>query len=143
MELKYKNNRSDHYIGNKDLINLLINNFQSNKLQNSVILYGDRGIGKSTLVSSFASMILDKNISSNSNDDEFTNKYSKNNLIHPNFYKISPIYDNEKKSYKKEIIVDQIRDLYHYVNLTSFDNFPKIILIDSADNLNINASNAL
>ena len=28
-------------------------------------------------------------------------------------------------------------------NLTSFDNLPKIILIDSADYLNINASNAL
>jgi len=141
MGLKYKNNNTDYYIGSKDIINLLINNLNNNKLQNSVILYGDRGIGKSTLVYSIVSRIFDKSI--NNNDDELEGEYSKTNITHPNFYKISPLYDDEKKSYKNEIVVDQIRELNNYINLTSFDNLPKIILIDSADNLNINASNAL
>ena len=64
MELKYKNN-VDYYIGNHDIINLLINNLNKNKLQNSVILYGDKGIGKSTLVYFFAKKILEKSILNN------------------------------------------------------------------------------
>ena len=62
MGLKYKNSNTDYYIGKKDIINLLINNLNNNKLQNSVILYGDRGIGKSTLVYSIVSRIFDKSI---------------------------------------------------------------------------------
>ena len=63
--------------------------------------------------------------------------------MHPNFFIISPFYDNEKNKFKSEITIDQIRDLTKYINLTNTNNLPKIILIDSADLLNINASNAL
>ena len=141
MELQSKNNIKE-YLGNHEILDLLINNIKKNTLQNSIILYGSEGIGKSTLVYYIANKFLNNNDSHNKyfvKNDLENNK----NLLHPNFFIISPIYDNEKNKFKSEITIDQIRDLTKYINLTNTNNLPKIILIDSADLLNINASNAL
>ena len=47
MELQPKNNIKE-YLGNHEILDLLINNIKKNILQNSIILYGSEGIGKST-----------------------------------------------------------------------------------------------
>ena len=47
------------------------------------------------------------------------------------------------KEHKEIISVDQIRELNKNIQLTNLNDLPKIILIDSVDLLNKNASNAL
>ena len=136
MELEYQNNIKQ-YIGNEEIFDLLDKNIKNNKLQNSIILFGDKGVGKSTLIK-----ILVKKIFGLKNAIDYTyNNSNHENYNHPNFYQVTPLFDEEKKTYKNSILIDQIRELYHFIQLTSFNDLPKIILIDSADFLNNNASN--
>ena len=65
------------------------------------------------------------------------------NSVHPNFFIISKLFDEKIKKFKNYILIDQIRDLESYIYKSSINNLPKFILIDSADDLNINSSNAL
>ena len=42
-----------------------------------------------------------------------------------------------------KILIDKVRSIYDFLSKTSYNDFPRIIVIDSADSLNIQASNAL
>ena len=59
------------------------------------------------------------------------------NLLHPNFFVI-----NNQES-EKEIKIDQIRQLSSFLNKSTYSQNIKFILIDNAENLNLNSSNAL
>nr|MBC8308547.1 DNA polymerase III [Pelagibacterales bacterium] len=63
-------------------------------------------------------------------------KFIKNGM-HPNFHLIDLISD------KKNIEVSQIRKMIDYSNKSSFNNLPRIIIIDNLENLNNNSNNAL
>ena len=60
-----------------------------------------------------------------------------NNYTHPNFSLIS------LKNNKKNIEIDQIRNLIYYSQKSSFNNAKRFILIDNVELLNKNSSNAL
>ena len=44
---------------------------------------------------------------------------------------------------KKIIEISQIRQMINYANKTAFNNSERIVLIDNAENLNLNSLNAL
>ena len=123
---------NNEFIGKNELINSIIKKLNSKKLQNSIILYGSKGIGKATLVFSIVKKIF--NVNQNKLPSE---------ILHQNFYYITPIFDEKKLQHKEIISVDQIRELNKNIQLTNLNDLPKIILIDSVDLLNKNASNAL
>lgn len=134
-------NLSKELIGNEKLINTLINSFHNNSLSNSIILTGQKGVGKSTLAFYF----INKVISSFSSSEHLINIQS--NLIyknsHSNIKYIDREFDIKTEKIKKFITIDQIRDLNNFFHQSSFDYTPKFIIIDSADDLNINSANAL
>ena len=131
MDLKNQNINSE-FLNNKKLSEYLLKNIKSKKLQNSIILYGDKGIGKATLIKKVIKNILNIN-----------KEKSVIDLTNPNFYLLTPLYDDKKKQHKNNIIIDQIRLLDKNIKLTNLNILPKFILIDSIDSLNLNASNAL
>ena len=143
--MEYKSRKISEYIGNQDIFNLINNKLLDNNLNNSIILYGNKGIGKASFVYYLSKHIFSR-INQNSNNYNI-NISNDSNLInnnsHPNLRVIEPEYDQIKKTYKKEINLDQIRNLNNFLNLTSKYKLPKIVLIDSADQLNKNASNSL
>ena len=59
------------------------------------------------------------------------------NNIHPNFFLLDSIDDSEN------IKIEQTRNLLKYLNKTTYLKDIKIILIDNAEKLNLNSSNAL
>jgi DNA polymerase-3 subunit delta' len=134
-------NLSKELIGNKKLINTLINSFHNNSLSNSIIFTGQKGVGKSTLAFYF----INKVISSFSSSEHLSN--IQNNLIyknsHPNIKYIVRELDSKTEKIKKNITIDQIRNLNNFFHQSSLDHIPKFIIIDSADDLNINSANAL
>ena len=135
-------NLSKELIGNEKLLNKLINSFHNNTLSNSIILTGQKGIGKSTL----AFIFIDKVFTLFSSTNNHLNNIQ-NNLIyknsHPNIKYITREKDIKTKKIKKFISIDQIRNLNNFFHQSSFDNMPKFIIIDSADDLNNNSLNAL
>ena len=68
---------SKELIGNEILIDKLINSFHNNTLSNSIILTGQKGIGKSTLAFNFIAKIFSSTLTSNSNLNKI-----QNNLIY-------------------------------------------------------------
>ena len=119
---------------------MLTDNYANKSLPNSLIIHGAKGIGKSTF-----SFFLIKNIYSKltSNNSKAHHINLINNNTHPNIKYIQKVFDDKNNKFKNYIIIDQVRSLENFIHQSSFDNFPKFIVIDSADDLNLNAANAL
>ena len=129
--------------GYEKYLNLLEILFKKKNLPNCILLSGMKGIGKSTLIYHFVNKILSAKEINHYDDTNFIIKNENssykllNQKIHPNFYQID--YDPLDKNIK----IDQIRNLIKFINKTTYSNNLKIILIDNAENLNLNSSNAL
>ena len=129
--------------GYKQYFDELSNIHLNKKLPNKIIFSGRKGIGKCYFVNHFINFILSINeeYSYDSNNNLISQKNKSFNLVknnsHPNFYKI------KKEDGKKNIDISQIRNLYDFVNRSSFNNKLKIVLIEDIENLSINSSNAL
>ena len=128
-----------HYSEFINFIKLYINR----KLPNKILLSGEKGIGKSTLAYHIINFILskdeefsydDKNFKINPDNKSFKLILNKSN---PNFISI------DIESDKKNIDINQIRNLILTLNKSSFNSKPRFVLIDNIELLNINSVNAL
>jgi len=117
--------------------------YKSQKLPNKILLSGEKGIGKSTLAYHIINYILSinednsydlKNYKINPDNKSFKLILNRSN---PNFISID--IDDDKKS----IDINQIRNLILTLNKSSFNNKPRLVLIDNIELLNINSVNAL
>jgi DNA polymerase-3 subunit delta' len=128
--------------GFQDYFNFFVKAHAKKKLPNSIILKGQKGIGKATFANHFINYIL----SINEEDNYIIDKYSINtknksynlinNNIHPNFFNLNP-------SSEKNIKIDEVRELIKFLKKTTYSKNLKIIFIDNAQNLNNFAANAL
>ena len=128
-------------IGFEKEYNDLLNRYKSNNLANSILIHGSSGIGKRTLINKLVKDILniefkDKNI------DHHLNLF--NNNTHPNIKIIEKEIDRKTGKIKSNITIDQIRRLKTFLNSTSMmQNSSKIVIVDSADYLNISSANSM
>ena len=117
--------------------------YKENKLPNKILLSGERGIGKSTLAYHIINFILSENeefsYDSKNYQINLDNKSYKlvQNKSSPNFYLIDVAED------KKNIDINQIRELIINLNKSSFNQKKRFVLIDNIELLNINSINAL
>ena len=96
-------NLSYDIIGNNNLSENLITKFNKKQLSNSIILSGQKGIGKATFAFNFISKIF-KSINLNrSNCDNLIY-----NNTHPNIKYLAKLYDDKTNKYKQHILIDQI-----------------------------------
>ena len=118
----------------------LINNYNKNSLANSIIFSGQKGIGKSTFVFNFLKEIFKSSV----NENQIIHHLNLiDNNSHTNIKYLTKVYDDKLKKEKTIITVEQIRKLNNFFYESTFNDLPKIIIIDSVDDLNINASNSL
>jgi DNA polymerase-3 subunit delta' len=121
----------------------IVDLYEKNKLPNKILLSGKKGVGKSTLSYHLINYIFSKNEEYKYDLENLTfnekNKSFKliNNNSHPNFYLI------DLKEDKKNIDINQIRQMITYSQKSTFNNRPRFILIDNIEYLNINSVNAL
>ena len=119
----------------------ILNQLFDNKLSNSLLLTGNKGIGKNYFISQLIEEYIKKKVISEQINHHLS--LLKNNS-HPNIIIVKKQIDEKTKKLKNFIIIDQIRKINQFSLETSLiENIPKFILIDSADDMNINASNAL
>ncbi len=129
----------DNLIGFDDKINELSNYYYNNNLGNSLIFYGPKGIGKRTFINHLIHNIIKFTFPKNY-EHHFNLFQSK---THPNIKILEKEFDIKTKKIKEKITIDQIRKLKNYINETpSIKNMNKFIIIDCADDLNINAANS-
>ena len=127
----------------KKEINFISNLYINRKLPQTILFTGEKGIGKLNVAYHLINFILSKD-----EENEYciaTNKINSNNKtynlllknIHPNLFLIS------LKDKKKNIDIEQIKNMKNFLNITSFSNKPKIVLIDGSEYLNLSSSNSL
>ena len=123
----------------KELKNL----YDNEKIPNKILLSGKKGNGKSTLSYHFINYVLSKKEDNKYNfDDLMINEENKsfnllNNKCHPNFYLID-LFDD-----KKNIEINQIREMITWTRKSNFNDTPRFVLIDNIEKLNPNSTNAL
>ena len=114
-------------IGHESYLEKFVTLYENNKLPNKILLSGKKGIGKSLLAKEFLYKIFISN-----NDYELIK-----NKSHPNVLNI------KKNNDKKNIEIDQIREIIKFINQSSFNNKSRFIILDDVEYLNINSTNAL
>ncbi len=132
-----------YLFGHDEIFDTLKNLYLNKKFPNKIILSGEKGIGKCTLAYHIINYILSlnedhnydiKNYKINSENKSFKLIKNKSN---PNFNLI------DVEDGKKNIDINQIRDLISNLNKSSFNINPRFILIDNINLLNPNSVNAL
>ena len=125
------------------IFNQLSKLYKNDNLPNKILLSGEKGIGKSTLAYHLINFVLSenedhsydyKNYKINSENKSYKLTQNKSN---PNFYLIDVLED------KKNIDINQIRELIINLNKSSFNKKKRFVLIDNIELLNINSINAL
>ena len=141
--LELKSNNQKQLFNFENIFLNIINLYDKKKLPNKILFYGPKGTGKATLAYHLANYVF-------SQKEKFpydVNKFKINDLnksyklivnnSHPNFHLIDVLDD------KKIIEISQIRQMINYANKSAFNNRERIVLIDNAENLNLNSLNAL
>ena len=129
--------------GYSHFFNLFTNLYKKNKLPNSLLISGSKGVGKSTFIYHFVNYILSINEPKKYSVTNFKIEIENPsfNLLqtntHPNFFLV------ENVSSDKQIKVDQIRKLINFLNKSTYSQDLKIVMIDNTEYLNSNSSNSL
>ena len=128
-------------IGFEKEYNDLLNRYESNNLPNSILIHGLNGIGKRTFLNKLVKNIINIEFKDN-NVDHHLNLFKNN--THPNIKIIEKEIDSKTGKIKSNITIDQIRTLKIFLNSTSIiQNSSKIVIVDSADYLNISSANSM
>jgi len=129
--------------GFEEYFNSFIKLYEKNELPNSMLLSGPKGLGKSTFAYHIINYLLSKNEEKKYSVKDFvideTNlsyKFLTTNT-HPNFFLI------ENNLLEKDIKIEQVRNLLKFLSKSTYTRNLKIVMIDNAENLNLNSSNAL
>ena len=117
--------------------------YEKKRLPNSMLISGPKGLGKSTFIYHFINYLLSKDEKYNYNKEKFS--IDQNNLTykliqngtHANLFLLNAINNEEN------IKIEKIRKLLLFLNKSTYNKNLKIILLDNAEYLNINSSNAL
>ena len=138
----YPNSQTNLY-GLKDNLLFFAKLFDQKRLPSKILLTGQKGIGKCTLAYHLINFVLSKDeempydlVEFKINLDNRSFKLIQNGSC-PNFNIIDINLD------KKNIDIEQIRELIIQLNKSSFNNKPRFVLIDNIELLNLNSINAL
>ena len=114
-------------IGNELIWHNLVNDYLTSSISHAYIFAGTKGIGKASLAKNFIKLIL-------SADEILSERIEENNFLDLMII---------TKQDKNEIGVESVRKITEFLSYTPNECNYKFVIIDSADDLNKNASNAL
>ena len=129
--------------GYDDYFKAFIKLFHKNKLPNTILLSGLKGSGKATFAYHFINYLLSFKENYKYSVNNFSinpdNKSYKSlcNFTHPNFFLL------ENNVLEENIKIENVKNILKFLNKSTYYSGIKIVLIDNAEYLNINSSNAL
>jgi len=122
-------------LGNQNKIKLIAKLITKNQFPNSLILIGQKGIGKSLIAQNIALCLTD--VISVNELENINNQSNQNILL------ISKELRDEKKQNKQLIYRDDIAHINEFFKTKSEKNVKRVCVIDSIDDLSIDAVNSL
>ncbi len=110
---------------------------QQDRMPHALLVYGQQGLGKQYLVQRFANFLLcSADDKKNAACGHCPSCLLMQAHTHPDFYFLAPIEPSEI------ISIEQIRTLLQGLSLTSHFNLYRIIIVNQAHTMNVNAANA-
>ncbi|MCF6322078.1 MAG: DNA polymerase III subunit delta' [Rhizobiaceae bacterium] len=135
--------------GHEQPLNILTDSYKKGKMHHSWLVSGPRGVGKATLSLAVAGHIL-RNPQPNDAPETFVKPTADDvvsSLIakggHPNILHLSRPYDAKTKKFSTMLNVDEIRRTVSFFGTTRAQDNWRICIVDSADDMNTSAANAL
>lgn len=136
-------------IGHGQAANMLATAYRSGKLPHALILAGPVGIGKATLAFHLAHHLLKHPAFAQAPEvlavpDPASSLFRQIATgAHPSVLHLTRPANDKAKNFKTVVTVDEIRKVSRFLSLTSHDGSYRVVIVDPADDMNINAANAL
>ena len=143
--------RSGRLVGHESAERTMFAALQSGRLHHAWLLTGPRGIGKATLAWRFARFLLAGQqgglFASTSEGLDVASDSPGRALIdarsHPDLFHLRRTLHPETGRMRTEIVVDDVRDLSEFMHMTPAMGEWRVAIVDSADEMNRNAANAV
>ena len=135
--------------GHKAAEQMLAEGLAKGRMHHGWLLAGPEGIGKATLAYRFARAALsrpDERDSAGKSlavSSETSGSRQVRALSHPGLLVIRRPYNTKDKRFAATIPVDEVRNLRQFLAMSADANAWRIVIVDTADELNIAAANAL
>lgn len=118
---------------------------RSGRIPHAWLICGPRGVGKATLAFRFARHVLaggagQDDLGLDPSHPVFRRTASGG---HPDLLTVERGYDEKTEKRRKEILVGDVRQIGSFVHLTAAEGGWRVIVVDSMDEMNRNAANAL
>ena len=148
---------ANEIIGHSSQKLIFLRSFASNKLPQCWLLAGDMGIGKASFAWLIAKFLLTTKYQPADLKIDLS-KTNINSILEPQsgstlnriisgseqrVYIVRRGYNEKRKAFFKNISIEDVRKLQSYCSLSIADGGKRIIIIDTADDLNKSSSNAL
>ncbi len=133
--------RHEQLIGHQDAVQHLESAFQSQRPAHGWLITGPEGIGKATLIYHMARRLLSQQPSDAALPAPIPADAPVARRIAESAHADLRVIEPESKG--SAITVDQIRSLHQFIRLTAAESGWRIIIIDPAETMNVNAANAL
>ena len=123
--------------------------FGSERLHHGWLIAGAEGVGKATFAYRLARFLLAKPAERDASGAKLdvpaasTAYRQVSALSHPGLLVLRRPYDPKNKRFKTDIPIDDVRRLRSFLTLTSEMGQWRVVIIDTADDLNMNSANAV
>ncbi|SHJ04224.1 DNA polymerase III, delta prime subunit [Shimia gijangensis] len=148
---------TEHLIGQIPAEQGFLEAFNSGRLHHAWLLTGPRGVGKSTLAWRVARFLLATPIQEGgglfgdappSYDSlEISPQHPVAHRIQarsePGLFSITRSVNEKTGKLRDMIVVDDIRGLTHFLTMSAAEGGRRVVIVDAADDMNVNAANAL
>jgi len=125
---------------------VLLDAMRGGRMHHAWLLLGPKGIGKATLAFRFARRLL-----AGAPADGESLALPKEHPVfrrvaagsHADLLTVERAWDEKKKKFRGEIVVDDVRAVAEFLRLTPAEGGWRVVVLDEAEDLNRNAANAL
>jgi DNA polymerase III subunit delta' len=144
-----------HLYGHSAAESEFLSAFTSGRLPHAWLITGPRGIGKATFAWRAARFLLatpedDGGLfgappapADLAVDPDLPVARHVRALTHPGVFLLRRSWDADRKKLRAQIVVDDMRQMKGFFNLSATDGGRRVVIIDDADEMNANAANAL
>ncbi|MEK7652982.1 MAG: DNA polymerase III subunit delta' [Patescibacteria group bacterium] len=129
--------------GHQNIVNFLQQSIKNKNLAHAYLFVGSNSVGKEAVAKEFMASVFCETKDGHIPCGECPHCSQIKRGLHPDVYFVEKTVDEKTGKAKKDIVIEQIRDLKNRLSQGTLMNSYKVALIPEVQHLNISAANAL